>query len=86
MERWVRGFGALFIVAATLWVFFTGFAAIRSPDDIEGLRTVVELSAVTGATALASFGATIVCLAVQWSQRLSRTDPSNLWHEPRDTR
>jgi hypothetical protein len=46
----------------------------------------VELSAVTGATALANFGATIVCLAVQWSQRLSRTDPSNLWREPRDTR
>jgi hypothetical protein len=45
---------------------------------------LARCSLFTGAVAVASFAATLVCLAMQWSQRLDGSSLSKLWRDPED--
>jgi hypothetical protein len=72
-------------VSATLWVVF--FSIIEwSCSPAGSSPTFARWPIFTGTVALASFASTIVCLAMQWSQRLDRSDLTKRWHDPNDPR
>ncbi len=83
MEKWVRASGVLFIVSATVWV--VSFSIIQLSSSSAGSSaTVARWAIFTGTVALASFASTIVCLAIQCSRYLDRSDPTKHWKERSD--
>jgi membrane protein implicated in regulation of membrane protease activity len=79
----VRRFGGLCLASSVVWAVFSGVAEWAVIAGSVPGSNVLQLAALSWKIAVASFAGTIVCLAIQWSERLDgarRID--DRWRQP----
>jgi len=82
MDKWAQRFGGGFIVSAFVWVVLRTILQWQLIDRITPSSDLVGVTAFAGGFSLATFGATIVTVLMQWSHRLERSELSKHWHDP----
>ncbi len=81
MDTWAQRFGGAFIVSAFVWVVLRTILQWQVSDQITPSPDLIGVVAFTGGFALATFGATIVTVLMQWSHRLEQSELSKRWHD-----
>ena len=82
MDKWAQRFGGAFIVSAFVWVVLRTILQWQVVDQITPSADLVGVVAFTGGFAVATFGATIVTVLMQWSHRLEQSELSKHWRDP----
>jgi len=82
MDKWAQRFSGGFTVSAFVWVVLRTILHWQLIDPITPPSDLVGVTAFAGGFALATFGATIVTVLMQWSHRLERSELSKHWHDP----
>jgi hypothetical protein len=74
MDKWAQRLGGGFIVSAFVLVVLRTILQWQVADPITPSADLVGVTAFAGGFALATFGATIVTVLIQWSHRLERSE------------